>query len=87
MKCELCKAEPATRLACMLYDTWKWTGYCRPGKELYYIPLDQLKNQKDATRWYHHLREKVWFGPVSQSSFLTKLDDLQRRLSEQIVAP
>jgi hypothetical protein len=99
MKCEICKKEPATSLSCLAYDDrdfkwttpyktdpWKWTGSCTADTELYYITLDRIKTQKDATHWYHHLREKVWFGPVSQASFLFKLDDLQSRLSEKVVA-
>ena len=65
-------------------DPWKWVGNCAVNKELYYIMLDQLQTQKDTDHWFHHLREKVWFGPISQHSFLTKLDNLQRRLSEKV---
>ena len=87
MKCEICKNEPATSLSLVPHndnDPWKWCGQCTRDTELYYITLDQLKNQDDATRWYNHLSEKVWFGPVSQQSFLTKLDDLQWLLEEKI---
>lgn len=99
MKCEICKKEPATSLSLFAYDDmpdrpgydlhksdpWKWAGDCAADTEFYYISMDRIKTQKDATFWYHHLREKVWFGPVSQASFLTKLDNLQRRLSELVV--
>lgn len=99
MKCEICKKEPATSLSLFAFDDmpdkphyeehkldpWKWAGACSADSEFYFIMLDDLKTQKDTDRWYHHLREKVWFGPVSESSFLTKLDDLQQRLSELVI--
>lgn len=97
MKCEICKKEPATSLSLMAYDDrdydwnrefksdpWKWAGNCTADKELYFIPIDSLRTQKDATDWYRHLNEKVWFGPVSQASFLFKLDNLQQRLEEKL---
>lgn len=98
MKCEICKKEPATSLSLFAFDDmpdkpgyelhksdpWKWAGDCTANSEFYYIMLDQIETQEQATRWYNHLREKVWFGPVSQSSFSIKLDDLQRRLSEKV---
>ncbi len=94
MKCEICKAEPATSLSLFSYDDrpdqlhkedpWKWAGNCSRDNELYYIMIDDISTQKEATRWYHHLQGKTWFGPVSEHSFLSKLDDFQARLSEKV---
>ena len=90
MKCEICHREPIVSLSCMWYgdqdpadDPWKLVGYCTSRSEVYYITLDQIKNQEQSTRWFHHLRDKVWFDAKSSTSFLNKLALLSKSPAEQ----
>ena len=37
----------------------------------YYIPTDDLADDKGRTRWFEHLSEKIWFTDEVQKQFRT----------------